>query len=462
MPCDIVPLPTHYRHISCSARLCRRWHLDLSGAYPACETRGHQFIILFVDEISGFCFLRAATSNCALEVAMALLELASFFGVPDSIHSDGGSEFDSDVVAQFCALSSTRHNLSIARAPNSNGIAERHMREAKRVLRLLSIDFGRFSSWSPLLPITQRALNSRYRDSIGCSAQEFVFGRLFQPDDAAVIPCEPAVVHQSAIADVNSFELSSNFMHRALRFQESTLQRLRELREADIATAISAISNPKSPIDQSSQPLLVGDLVLIPWRDNKPPSPLHPKLCGPYLVDSISPQQNSIHLVHSCTPPPKGQLARTSWTLTANVFRYDASLDCGQLSTVSALGQPLPRAVDCIVSCELLPPPLPLPATPSHVFNHRFLVRWLNSSQLESSYVAYADIQSTFACNSFCASHPTLTGHSSVLRTIEFDPRARPPSERPSHAAVSLSELPLSGDPLTPVTHRRRRNKHRN
>jgi hypothetical protein len=248
-------------------------------------------------------------------------------------------------------------------------------------------------------------------------------------------------------------------MHRALRFQESTLQRLRDLHESDIAEAISANSSPKSA---NSQPLLVGDLVLIPWRDNSPPSSLHPKLCGPYIVESISPLQNTIGLVHSCTPPPKGQLARSSWTLTANDFRYNAPVDSPRLASTSALGQHLPRAIDCIVSCELLPLPLPIPSEPSHVANHRFLVRWLNSSQVDSSYASYDTVKLSLACDTFCQSHPVLTGHASVLQQRAFDPRARPPSERPSHAAVSLSELPLSGDPLTPVTHRRRRNKHRN
>ena len=383
---------------------------------------------------------------------MALLELTSFFGIPDSIHSDGGSEFDSDIVAQFCALSSTRHNLSIARAPNSNGIAERQMREAKRMLRMLSQDFGRFDAWSPLLPITQRALNSRYKDNLGCSPQEFVFGSLLS-DDAAVIPCEPAPVHAAAIADTNAFHPSANFMHRALRFQESTLQRLSEAQHMTMAKATTANRVTSS----SKNPLLLGDLVLIPWRDNAPPSALHPKLCGPYIVEFISQQNNTIGLVHTCNPPPKGQLSRTSWTLAADVFRYDASSDNSQFTTVAVTNQVLPRAIDCIVSCELLQLPLPLPSIPSHVSNHRFLVRWLNSSQLDSSYVTYNDVKLSFACDTFCASHPTLTGHSSVLQSHHFDSRARPSSERPSHAAVSLSELSLSGDPMALVAHHRRR-----
>jgi transposase InsO family protein len=452
-----VPLVAFARSISCSARICRRWHIDLSGAYPECETTGHRFVILFVDEVSGFCFLKSTSTNCALEVARILLELSSLFGIPDSIHSDGGSEFDSDIVNQFCALSSVRHNLSIPRAPNSNGIAERYMREAKRVLRMLTLDFGRFKTWSPLLPISQRALNSRFKDSIGCSPQEFVFGSLLS-DDAAVLPCDPSAIHASALADINAFHPSANFVHRALRFQESTLQRLSDLKQQDIAAATSPSLSP-----DNTRPLLLGELVLIPWRDNTPPSSLHPKLCGPYIVESISLQQNTIGLVHTCNPPPKGQLSRTSWTLAANVFRYnaDANHSPSTSKTSALIGQPLPRAVDCIVSCELLPLPLPLPATPSHVSNHRFLVRWLNSSQLDSSYASYDAIKATFACDTFCLSHPVLTGHSSALRPKDFDPRARPSSERPSHAAVATTELALPGDPETPLTHKRNRIRHR-
>jgi hypothetical protein len=440
------------RQISCSSRICRRWHLDLSGSYPACITRGHQFVILFVDEISGFCFLRSSLTTCALEVAMALLELSSFFGVPDSVHSDGGSEFDSDVVHQFCVLSSTHHNLSIARHPASNGIAERNMSEAKRVLRLLSLDLGRFDSWAPLLPITQRALNSRFRSSIGCSPQEFVFGNLLA-DDASVLPCQPSVVDASALADVTAYHLSSNFMHRALRFQEATLHRLSVLSDTEQQLALRDNSS-------QSQTLVLGDLVLIPWRDNTPPSSLHPKLCGPYIVESVAEARNTISLVHSCNPPPNGQLYKTTWSLSANVYRYVANSLDASIAAVSALGQPLPRAVDCILSCQLSPLPLPLPNIPSDVINHRFLVRWLNSPATTASFCSYSDIMNTIACDNFCASHPSLTGHKSVLLPIAFDAHARPQTERPAHPPVALSELVfpvLSPPPAIPQRRRHRR-----
>ena len=144
---------------------------------------------------------------------------------------------------------------------------------------------------------------------------------------------------------------------------------------------------------------------------------------------------------------------------TAPTTLSEVDRSAALVAGISALGQPC-CCLYCLVRIAALPLPLPLPSILSHVSNHRFLVHWQYSSQLDSSYVAYANIKSTFTCDTFCSSHLVLTGHSSVLQSKDFDPRARPPSERPSHAAVSLSELPLLGNPMTPTKHRRHRNRH--
>ena len=430
-----VPLPSLHRSISLTARIARRWHGDLSGAYPVCQTRGHQYIITFVDEVSGFGFFRGAANNTAFEVAVTLLELSGLFGVPDSIHTDGGPEFDSDIIHQFCDLSSTRHTLSIARAPHTNGVAERSIREIKSILRLLAADFERHSTWSPLLPIAQRALNSRYRHSLGCSPQEFLFGNLVGTD-AAVLPCDAAPLSPAAAADIDAYHPSANFMHRALRFQEQVLHRLQTLSDQDAEVLSRSATAP-----QQQAPLIVGDLVMIPWRDQRPPTSIHPKLCGPYIVTAIFPERNTLSLAHTCNPPPADQLSLTTWTLEGDVFRYNG-VPTTDATTLSSPSHPLPRAVDCILSCTLVTGPLPVPNTPAHVLNHRFLVRFLCSPNVDATYASYDDIKHTIACDRFCDGHSFLTGHISSLRLgTDFDTRARPESERPSHPPVATLEL---------------------
>jgi hypothetical protein len=428
-----VPLPSLNRSISLTARIARRWHGDLSGAYPVCQTRGHQYVITFVDEVSGFGFFRGAANNTAFEVAVTLLELSGLFGVPDSIHTDGGSEFDSDIIHQFCDLTSTRHTLSIARAPHTNGVAERSIREVKSVLRLLAADFQRHSTWSPLLPIAQRALNSRYRQCLGCSPQEFLFGTLVGTE-AAVIPCEAAALTPSAAADIDAYHPTANFMHRALRFQEQVLHRLQTLSDNDAEAALR-LSTPHT------QPLIVGELVLIPWRDHRPPSSIHPKLCGPYIVSEIFPERNTLSLTHTCNPPPADQLSTTTWTLEGDVYKYNG-IPVADSTTLSSVSHPLPRAIDCVLSCTLVADPLPVPDTPAHVRNHRFLIRFLCSPNVDAIYASYDDVKHTLACDRFCDGHSFLLGHVSSLRFgTDFDSRARPESERPSHPPVATLEL---------------------
>lgn len=424
-----APVQAYHRTIRTTDRLCHRWHMDTVGPFPECSATGFRFFSLFVDEVSGFSMLLGNKAKCAFETAVSLLHLSGLFGLPDSFHSDGGSDFDSDVVHQFSALCCVRHTLSIARAPHTNGLAERHVQLSKRVLRHLTTTLADFHYWGFLLPLVQRAVNFLHRQDIGCCPQQFVFG-LSANLDAFVVPCAPAPVSPSLIADANQHHYSAGLMHAALRFQERLLQRVLELRERQFEAAASA-----QPASLTA--LSVGDLVLIPWRDNSPPSAFHPKMCGPYVVTALDPAANTVQLEHNCSPAPVNQPAQTSWSLRSGVFILsdfhglpEADPSAGGLM----LDSPLPQPIDCILSCSLLPRPLPTPDVPAHVRNHLFLVRWLNRPQAAASSVSYDVIKHTVACDRFCAANPFLVGHVSVLSPPPlFDPHARPLSERPSH-----------------------------
>ena len=438
------PIQAFHRSIRTSTRLCRRWHIDTAGPFSDCSATGFLYLTLFVDEASGFTLLYGARTKCALEVAVSLLHLSGLFGLPDSFHSDGGCEFDSDIFNQFCTLCSVKHNLSIARAPNSNGIAERQVQLVKRVLRHLCSTLATFNSWGLLIPLAQRAVNFLHRQDLGCCPQQLVFG-LSANQDSFVIPTSPCPVAQSLIIDANTYHPAAGLMHSALRFQERILHRVLELRERQLESA--QLDDPFT----SAESLSVGDMVLIPWRDNSPPSPLHPKMCGPYIITMLDAQANTIVLEHSCTPPPANQLSTTTWTIRAGVFRLS---DFHGLSTEdpSAAGMiidsAVPKPIDCILSCALVDSsPLPVPETPAHVRNHRFLVRWLHKPQSDASFVDYDAVKHTLACDRFCASNPFIIGHTSILHApASFDVHARPMSERPSHSPVASSELQIPPD----------------
>jgi len=442
-----APIQAHLRTLRTSDRPCRRWHLDTVGPYPECSATAFKFISLFVDEVTGYTLLFGAKTKCALELAVSLIHLCGLFGLPDSFHTDGGSEFDTDVLHQFSALCSVRHNTSIARAPSTNGLAERQVQLAKRMLRQMSPVIGGASYWGLLIPLVQRAVNFLHRQDLGCCPQQFVFG-LNANSDAFVIPCTPSPVSENANAEANDFHPAAGIMHAALRFQERTLQRVLEHRERQLESAIS--SRPAVP----ASTVFVGNLVLIPWRDNLPPTPLHARMCGPYTVTSVDDRTNTITLHHIADPPPVGQLLHTSWSLRAGVFPI-SDFDGLPIEDPSAshlvLSDTLPKPIDCILSCTLVQGPLPVPDTPAHARNHRFLVRWLGRPQSEASHVSYDDIKHSLACDRFCAANAFLLGHVSILRPpATFDPHVRPLPERPAQPPVPIAEayLPESHDVL--------------
>ena len=53
----------------------------------------------------------------------------------NSIHSDKGTEFLNEVIQSFCSSKGIRHQLSAARTPQQNGIAERRNRTLKEASR---------------------------------------------------------------------------------------------------------------------------------------------------------------------------------------------------------------------------------------------------------------------------------------------------------------------------------------
>jgi hypothetical protein len=445
------PVQAHHRTLRASQRVCRRWHVDTIGPFPECSATGFRFISLFIDEMTGYTLLFGAKTKCALKLAVALLSLTGLFGLPDSIHSDGGSEFDTDVLHQFSVLCSVCHNLSTARAPNTNGLAERQAQLSKRMLRQMHPIIGTATYWGLLIPLVQRATNFLHRGDMGCCPQQFVFG-LAANMDAFVIPCSPATVSDEEMAAANSYHPSAGLMHTALRYQERILQTVLEFRERHFEAAQR--SSPAANVDSLS----VGDLVLIPWRDITPPTALHPRMCGPYVITNVNPAANTIALEHISNPPPQHQLRHTSWSCKAGVHLLS---DFQQLpledpsSSGLAVDRPFPQPIDCILSCSLLDLPLPQPDAPAHVSNHRFLVRWLGKPQAEASYVSYDTVKHTVACDRFCSANPSLLGHASILRPpSSFEPQARPAAEHSSAPLVATSEAHLpEGSPNIRVPH---------
>jgi hypothetical protein len=417
-----------------------KWHID-QAYLPECLHSGFKFMIVFVCEITGYVFLSGSRYRTSLEVAIALLQVCGLFGTPDTIHTDGGSEFDSDVLQQFAAVAGFKHTIGIARAPNTNGIAERNIGTVKRFLRSLVGDIGRHNCWGLLLPIVQKAVNDLPRQSLGCSPNQFVFASLTAPSLNVI----PVVYHRHPLSDItsaNAYRVAANFAERALCFQQAVTNRFTE--HLDTLMQQSLAQAP-APCDD----LLCGMQVLIPWPGEEPPTALHPRYRGPYRITQK--RRNVLLLEHVHWPLPVDQQQTISWSTHAFVYVCDLPFvrdPADPSAAQSSLSSPT-LAIDCIIQHRLLTT-LAARTHPDHVDSQEYLVRFHGASaalQLDQgAWRSYSDLHHSMAFDSYAVAHPFLVGHTPILTMpTTWDPYLPPPALRPAHSALPISErhIPL-------------------
>ena len=97
------------------------------------------------------------------------------FGLPKIWSCDNGPEFRNNVIASLATLFGTTGRHTSPYYPQANGLAERTvgttLQGIRKTLR------GRDTAWMEMLPAVQLAENARFRDSIGCTPFEAMFGR---------------------------------------------------------------------------------------------------------------------------------------------------------------------------------------------------------------------------------------------------------------------------------------------
>lgn len=95
----------------------------------------HQTYLVVYDAQSNFLELEKLQNATAAEVVDKLKAIFSRHGIPVEVNSDNGPQFTSREFSQFVAKYEFRHVTSSPRYPQSNGLAEKGVQVAKRILR---------------------------------------------------------------------------------------------------------------------------------------------------------------------------------------------------------------------------------------------------------------------------------------------------------------------------------------
>ena len=137
---------------------------------------GHKGVLAFIDAFSKFIILEPVkdyTAATVVEIFMA--RVATVYGLPDELYSDGGTPFTSRVSqAVFNATGVARH-ICVAWRPQANGQIERLFRTTRAMVATLCDKHP--LQWPEMIPHVAFAYNTSFHRAVQNSPFYLMFGR---------------------------------------------------------------------------------------------------------------------------------------------------------------------------------------------------------------------------------------------------------------------------------------------
>jgi len=244
--------------------------IDISGPFHHSK-HGHRYIMAVIDYFSKFLVLIPLRRIDTETIARKLFHhWITIFGVPLRIHTDRGTNFESDLFQSMCSLLGIKKTRTSPYYPQSDGLVERVFRTIK--LMISAVVKERQISWCETLPIVEMGLRASIQDSIGFSPFEVLFGRKMRL---------PWMWQYPNIEKSNPKQYPSSCQY--LERLKDILRDVRNQVEENMKIARQRQAEYYN-LNKMCKPFAVGDKVLIKVERNPPASFPLVKYVGPYVV----------------------------------------------------------------------------------------------------------------------------------------------------------------------------------
>lgn len=161
--------------------------------------RGNKYVVVFQDFLSKWPLVFPVPDQKAQRLARLLVEeVIPFFGVPEALLSDRGTNLLSHLMQSVCELMGIRKLNTTAYHPQCDGMVERFNRTLKTILRKHAATFG--AQWDQYLPGVLWAYRNTPHESTGEKPSYLLFGvDCRTPTEAVHIP--PSSLHPADVSE---------------------------------------------------------------------------------------------------------------------------------------------------------------------------------------------------------------------------------------------------------------------
>ena len=149
--------------------------IDITGPFPTTEA-GNRYIVVISDYFTKWTEAYPVPCITAETITNVLVnEFICRFGIPRTLHSDQGRQFESEVFQKTCALLGIDKTRTTPYHPQSDGQVERFNRTLK--VMLSSYTSENQKDWDQHVPTVMMAYRASPQESTGLSPNMLMFGR---------------------------------------------------------------------------------------------------------------------------------------------------------------------------------------------------------------------------------------------------------------------------------------------
>ena len=160
-------------------------HIDIVGPLPPSD--GFPYLLTCVDRFTRWPEAIPMSDISADTVARTFVtHWIARFGVPSTITTDRGRQFESHLFRALTDLLGTTRIRTTSYHPASNGLVERLHRQLKAAIKAHNT-----VRWTEVLPLVLLGIRTAIKADIGCSAAELVFGTGIKLPAQFVSPSKP-------------------------------------------------------------------------------------------------------------------------------------------------------------------------------------------------------------------------------------------------------------------------------